>query len=533
MTGLRATRKLGWNLVAIVLLVAACTVGTDHLTVTGDDIAVPTPVPGDESAAPSFEPTPTAGAQSDDPDAGDATDLEDSDPDAGADGTGVDPALDGGAGLGDRYYPGYGNGGYDVQNYDLTIDWNHTDRSMDATAVIDLIPTQALARFNLDFVGLAVSSVVIDGRDAEWTRDGRELVITPTDNLREGVPAQVTVDYFGEPDVLQSLGAPFSGGWTDLGETIVVVGEPEGAAGWYPVNEHPTDKATYSITLTTDSSLTVAANGIQTAKIDNSDGTTTWAYVTDDPQASYLTTLGIGDFIYHEGDPSRSGIPVRHWFHADKFDESVVTMERTGQMIDAFESIFGPYPFDVYGSMVVDGDLGFALETQTLSVFGGDLVDNFATYEDIVAHELAHQWFGNHVSLGQWSDIWLNEGFATYSEYLWLEQIDPGYDIDADIRDLHASLGFITQSPPGAPPADDLFNASVYIRGAFTLHALRVTVGDQAFFQIIAEWVEEFGGSWAVTSDFIQLSEEISGQDLDGFFDMWLFAEGLPELPPA
>ena len=179
MTRLLATRKLGWNLVAIVLLVAACTVGTDHLTVTGDDVAVPTPVPGDESAAPSFEPTPTAGAQVDDPGTGDATDPDNEDPDPGTSDAGIDPALDGGPGLGDRYYPGYGNGGYDVQNYDLTIDWNHADRSMDATAVIDLTPTQELARFNLDFVGLTIESVVVDGLDAAWDRSGRELAITP------------------------------------------------------------------------------------------------------------------------------------------------------------------------------------------------------------------------------------------------------------------------------------------------------------------------------------------------------------------
>ena len=532
MPRLLLSRKFTWNLLAVVGLLAACTVGTDHLTVTDDGVAVPPAATSEASSdtSPTFEPTPVP----DEADPSSASGGADDDP-ATASGSadGIDPALDGGPGLGDRYYPGYGNGGYDVESYELTIDWDHDARSMDATAVIDLTPTQELARFNLDFVGLTVESVVVDGQDAAWDRSGRELAITPNATLRSDVPSQVTIDYSGEPDVLQSLGAPFSGGWTDLGETIVVVGEPEGSAGWYPVNEHPTDKATYSITLTTDSSLAVAANGIQTAKIDNGDGTTTWSYVTDDPQASYLTTLGIGDFIFHEGDPSRSGIPVRHWFHADKFEESVITMQRTGQMIDAFESIFGPYPFDVYGSMVVDQDLGFALETQTLSVFGGDLVDQFATYEDIVAHELAHQWFGNHVSLGQWSDIWLNEGFATYSEYLWLEQIEPGYDIDADMRELHANLGFITGSPPGAPPADDLFNASVYIRGAFTLHALRLTIGDQAFFQTITQWIEEFGGSWAVTSDFIQLSEEISGQDLGAFFDTWLFAEGLPEMPPA
>ena len=275
----------------------------------------------------------------------------------------------------------------------------------------------------------------------------------------------------------------------------------------------------------------MVANGFQVERSERSDGTTTWVYETDDPQASYLTTVGIGDFRYHEGDPSESGVPVRHWFQPDVFDDSVITMQRTGEMIDVFEDLFGEYPFDVYGAVVVDADLGFALETQTLSVFGGDLVDRFGTYEDIVAHELAHQWFGNHVSLGQWRDIWLNEGFATYSEYLWFDAIDPDYDIDRAVRSDYQFYSIIVDTPPGAPPRDDLFNASVYLRGAFTLHALRSTVGEDSFWQIVRTWVDENGGSHATTSDFIQLSEEVSGLDLKTFFDDWLYAEEVPPLP--
>jgi len=442
----------------------------------------------------------------------------------------LDPATIGSDGAGDRYYPTYGNGGYDVTNYTIAFAWDDEARTIDATTTISLIAVQTLGQFNFDFVGFDISDVQVNGAPATFTREDRELSIRPATPLALDEAAEVVISYNGRPTLLDSIGAPFSTGWTDLGDTIVVAGEPEGAAGWYPVNEHPIDKATYRIEVTADAELAVAANGTQVAVTDNGD-TKTWVYESANPQAHYLTTVAIGDLLPHDGADSESGVEVRHFFHSSVFEQSVATMERTGQMIDAFEARFGPYPFENYGAVVVDGDLGFALETQTLSVFGRDLVDSFASREDIVAHELAHQWFGNHISVSQWSDIWLNEGFASYSEYLWEEAIDENYDIDAAVRGDHADFGFIVNSPPGAPSREDLFNASVYLRGGFTLHALRTTIGDDAFFQLLATYVTEFGGGNATTADFTGLAEDISGQELDDFFEAWLFQTELPDLP--
>jgi len=440
--------------------------------------------------------------------------------------------LVGAPGLGDDYYPNYGNGGYDVTHYAISIIWNNDERSIDAETTIDLVTTMDLARFNLDLFGLNVSQVLVDGSAAGFSRDGRELIITPTATIPKDSPAQVTITYSGVPQLVPTTGAPFSGGWTDTDDEIVVVGEPEGASGWYPVNEHPLDKATYQITVTADTSLAVASNGVLAERIESGD-TTTWTYRSNHPQAPYLTTLAIGDLLPHSEPPTTSGVEIRHWFAKRLFAEAVATMEPTSDMIEVFESMFGTYPFDIYGSVVIDEELGFALETQTLSVFGGDIVSVDGIFDDVVAHELAHQWFGNHVSLSQWSDIWLNEGFATYAEYLWFEAADPSYDIDDEVEADYIFLSSVTDldTPPGAPPADDLFNSSVYVRGSFTLHALRRTVGDDAFFTILATWVDEFGGGSAETSDFIQLSEEVSGMDLGEFFDDWLFRDEMPRLP--
>lgn len=525
-------RPVAWLglFVLLALIAASCTVATDELEnmsmTNGQAPAAPSPVPDDGDPA---APPPTSDSSSDAPSA----DASSGDTPAADDESGTDDgaaATIGADGAGDRYYPTYGNGGYDVQRYDIVFEWDDDQREIDAQTTLSIVTTQDLSQFNVDLIGFQISTISVGGEVATFERDDRELMIIPATPLAEGDAVDVVIAYAGRPSPIIGIGFPFAGGWTDFGDTVVVAGEPEGAAGWYPVNAHPIDKATYRIEVTASADLVVAANGTQTSLTDNGD-TRTWVYESNDPQAHYLTTVAIGDFVLHEGEPSASGVPVRHYFHESVFDQSVATMERTGQMIDAFEAIYGPYPFENYGAVVVDADLGFALETQTLSVFGRDLVDSFASREDIVAHEIAHQWFGNHISLGQWSDIWLNEGFASYSEYLWLAASEPGYDIDQAVRGDYEDLGFLLNTPPGAPPPSDLFNASVYLRGGFTLHALRITIGDDAFFQLLSTYVQEFGGSNALSRDFISLAEDISGQDLQDFFQAWLFDDQVPPLP--
>jgi len=532
------TRSTTWVAVftAAALIVASCSITTDNLDnmainddravaatspPTIDDLDTDDPASGDEPSPDDARPTePSADAGSAGEPTPDADELE----------SAADPATIGADGAGDSYYPTYGNGGYDVLNYDITFDWDDGERSIDAETTLSLVATQNLTQFNIDLIGFDISAISINGEAADFSRQERELIIRPATPLTEGEAADVVIAYAGRPSPITGIGFPFAGGWTDFGDTVVVAGEPEGAAGWYPVNAHPIDKATYRIEVTAATDLVVAANGTQTSVTDNGD-TRTWVYESVNPQAHYLTTVAIGDFILHEGEPSASGVPIRHFFHESAFDESVATMERTGQMIDAFEELYGPYPFENYGAVVVDADLGFALETQTLSVFGRDLVDSFASREDIVAHEVAHQWFGNDVSLTQWSDIWLNEGFASYSEYLWRAASEPGYDIDLAVRSDYESLVFLLNTPPAAPPPDDLFNGSVYLRGGFTLHALRITIGDDAFFQLLRTYVDEFGGGNALTRDFTALAEDISGQDLGDFFQAWLYEEQVPLMP--
>jgi len=314
---------------------------------------------------------------------------------------------------------------------------------------------------------------------------------------------------------------------------------------WHPVNDHPSDRAQFRIEISTVLDDVIPkmfldwefiTNGYLVSKEKTTDSSnseiTTWIYETRYPQAPYLTVLAYGPFI--ESDAEDLGdVRLRHWADAERiypggyfeFGKGTIGFDYDS-MFEVFTNLFGPYPFDTYGYLVLGDPLGLALETQTLSIFGVD------TWQApfIHVHELAHQWFGNYITVDNWSEIWLNEGFATYSEYLYEEAATPGYDIFLEMRYL-ALMGDSYDVPPGDPGPEDLFHPSVYNRSALTLHALRMTIGDDVFFTSIRKYVDDFGGKSVTTTDFIQVVESVSGADLEGFFASWLYDTEMPDLP--
>jgi aminopeptidase N len=444
----------------------------------------------------------------------------------------LDPGRFGEPGLGDPYFPLMGNSGYDVQHYTLDLDVDMDLNRIDGITTIQATATDPLSRFNLDFAGMEILAVQVNEAAAELHRSGGELQIAPSQPLDAGQDFTIVVEYAGTPGENLPPGVPeYSVGWTYYDEGVFVAGEPGGSSGWFPVNEHPLDKAAYTFRITVPESYNVAANGLLQETVSEGDSTT---YVWDmaDPMASYLVTLAIGDFDV-QTSVTQSGVQVRNYFAEGLPRSSVVAFDPLPEMIDYFETVFGPYPFDAYGVVVHDLSLGFALETQTLSVFGRDFVD-----EDVVAHELAHQWFGDSVSLAGWQHIWLNEGFAMYASTLWLEHVG-GEAVAAEHMELmhedmsryySASSGFSDPVLIGDPGPDNLFDWAVYARGALTLHALRLRIGDEVFFDILREYASRYRDSNASTDDFIGVAEEVSGQELDDLFQAWLFEAELPEL---
>lgn len=432
-------------------------------------------------------------------------------------------------GLGDPLYPRLGNGGYDVLHYTLDLAVDMETNIISGTTTISAQATQDQDAFNLDFEGLTVEGIWINGNPAHSSRTGRELTITPSSRLREGEAFTVTVRYNGVPNPTDDGGAPFEIGWRRYSRGVFVASEPSGAATWYPANDHPCDKATYTMRVTVPEPYVVAANGTLKGEVDNGE-TRTYTWESRDTVASYLTTVNIGEFIT-ETRSTLSGVPIRNYFPRTLDAEAKEGFKRTPEMIEYLESIFGPYPFEAYGVVVADTDLGFALETQTLSLFGRSGGGGGAESEEVVVHELSHQWFGNSVSLTSWRDIWLNEGFATYAQWLWLEHTEGKTAYEERINQMHRVFGDDSDTPPGDPPADNLFNASVYLRGGLTLHALRATVGDDAFFRTLQTYASRYKYGNASTQDFIDVAEEVSSKELSKLFDDWLYAKETPPLP--
>ncbi|MBN8655094.1 MAG: M1 family metallopeptidase [Anaerolineae bacterium] len=445
----------------------------------------------------------------------------------------ADP-LAGAEGMGDSFYPNFGNGGYDTQHYTLDIQVLDVDTSqLEAKTTIEAIATQDLSRFNLDFAGFEITSIEVNDEAAEFTRQGQELTITPAQALSKDEAFTVAVSYQGVPTPMTSQALPFPTGWIAYDGGIFVLSEPDGSASFYPVNDHPLDKATYTVIVTVPEPYEVAVNGLIEDEVDNGD-TTTYTFGINDPMASYLTTININDFNI-ETMESDGGIPIRNYYAASLPENINEPFARQGEMLDYFSELFGPYPFQIYGALVMDTEFGAALENQTLSIFGVDMINlnDIEGTESVVAHELAHQWFGDSVSVADWSDIWLNEGFATYGEALWVEY-DYGEDgLNNWVTAVYNEVQSLPQlyPPPGNPTPNELFNGGVYLRGGLTLHALRVEVGDETFFEILREYHSRHKYGNATTDDFIAVAEELSGQQLDNLFDAWLYDEQLPPMP--
>ena len=432
-------------------------------------------------------------------------------------------------GIGDPYFPQLGNGGYDVEHYDLELQVDPVENRIQSEATLTARVTSAdpLTQLNLDLSGLDVAEVLIDGDPARFERNGRELVVHPTVPLAPGSELILKVLYSGVPEPIQEGSLPIPVGWMKTADGSFVLSEPQGASSWFPANDHPSDKATFTFRITVPDGVEAIANGRLVDQLPTGNGTTRWTWDMRSPMAPYLATVAVGQFQIVT-EPGPAGITIRHAFPERLAALATFDLGRTNEMLELFASQLGPYPFDVYGGLVVDVQTGFALETQTFSTFDTTAIDGNRGQETTVAHELVHQWFGNSVSLARWQDVWLNEGFATYGEWLWTEHIG-GASVLQTAETVHDAL--TDTRPPGDPGVASLFSPSVYRRGALTLQALRLTVGDDAFFKTLQTYASRFRDANATTADFIAVAEEVSGKDLTALFDEWLFAEPLPSLP--
>jgi aminopeptidase N len=441
---------------------------------------------------------------------------------------GADPQFTPGTpGVGDPYFPLEGNGGYDVGHYDVDLGYTPTTHRLAGVVTITATATQNLSRFDLDLSGMTVQSVQVNDTSATFTRDGQELQITPSSGLLEGSTFTVAVAYHGSPKTIKGSPIVFGSdyGWQYTPDGAFVGDEPNATNTWLPSNDHPSDKATYTFDITVPKGTSVIANGDWVSKKTIGDDTS-FVWNETSPMATYLATIDIGKWKFRTGT-TPSGIP--EIMAVDPTIASQVrhghVFELTGDITDTWSKKFGPYAFTSTGAIEDNvANIGFSLETQTRPLYG------FPADPITIAHELSHQWFGDSVSVATWRDIWLNEGFATFAQWLWQSKMYGGSTFSiakGNFANIPASDEFWDQSIAD-PQRDTMFSFAVYYRGGMTLAALRHKIGDAKFFTLLQTWTAQHKYGNANTQQFIDLAEQVSGQDLGHFFDVWLYQKTKP-----
>jgi aminopeptidase N len=424
---------------------------------------------------------------------------------------------------GDSRFPELGSADLDVRHYLVALDYDPDQLTLAGTVTATGTLVNATDQVALDLDGPVVAEVRSDGAPTEFSIGEQELIVELGALRPAGAPFSIAVDY-----AVVVSGRNFFDGDAGLFATadgLWSVNEPDGVSTWMPVNDHPTDKATWTFEIEVPVGSTAITNGalVSTRR---GDGTTTWSWEQQEPMASYLVLLLVGDYELVEDGSSPSGVELHHVVLAADRAALDPYLAVTRDQLAFFESVFGPYPFDRYGVAITDSVGGLAMETQGLSLFSvaqlnGDLGPIQHAY---LAHELAHQWFGDAVSPATWDDIWLNEGFATYAEWLWFEAAGFG---DVDVRAERTLRGLPATGWPLDRP-EQLFGDVVYDGGATVLHALRIVVGDEAFFAGLRAWVDTYLDGTATTAEFRAVMEAASGLELGDFFDSWVSAASIP-----
>jgi aminopeptidase N len=441
---------------------------------------------------------------------------------------GASPALAarGSHGAGDSYFPHQGNGGYDVGHYDLRLSYDPGTKVLRGTARISAVTTERLSRFDLDLRrALTVSSVRVNGRAATFTQPVRlkqELVVRPAHPLAKDARFTVVVRYGGVPRKVTDPDGSIEG-WVATKDGAFVAGEPQGSPGWFPCNDTPRDKATYDIRIRVPHGLTAVANG-QLVRTTSAHGWTKFHWHNGDPMSTYLATATVGRFRVRTGT-TPGGVPYYIALDPREAKRARPVIDKLPAITDYLASLWGPYPFGSTGAIVDHApEVGYALETQTKPIY------DRAPDELTVAHEAAHMYFGDSVTLEKWRDIWLAEGFAEFSSWMWSEHSgnETAQGFFDDLYQERAKSA-VFQPPPGRPgKAANIFADSMYDRGAMALQALRVKLGDAVFFDLLRSWYAAHRHGNATVAGFRSFAELHTGVELTHFFDVWLVATAKP-----
>lgn len=456
----------------------------------------------------------------------------------------------GAAGIGDPLFPHLGNGGYDARHYDLKLRYATSApvQTVAGRVKMNAVATQSLSSFNLDFAGYSVGAVTVNGQPAKfvWQQDQEELVITPAAPICRGRSFSVEVTFTSGPKAV----APdnlYPVGWFATPDGSVTGFQPDTAHDAIPTNDHPADKATWSFELDVPADVTAVTNGLKTGER-TANGRTVWTYEEPSPLATELMQLAVGtDLDVVDRDP------VGAVQYRDVISQPVQSYVEPAfkQLPDQLRWVIskaGPFPHAVYGNLGVNSRFGYALETQGLTLhseglFSEDFIPGRTGqkwfWSSVTAHEAAHEWYGNSVSPARWSDVWLNEGWATYFMKMWDAETggidewgNPTFEDYMKQTYRQGDIWRAAYGPVARPKsADTLFSELVYDGAAVVLYALKQQVGDTNFTKIMRGWPSQNKDSSRSTADFISFASRTSGKDLRDFMQKWVYGEKTPPMP--
>lgn len=427
----------------------------------------------------------------------------------------------------DAYAPQSGDLSYDVESYDIAITYKPSTNRLSGRVVLNALARRPIRSFTVDLVGLHASKVRVDGGRRTAYRQGPRMVrVTPSAPIALDERFSVEITYAGAPAPRRSRWGTI--GWEELKDGALVAAQPTGAPTWFPCNDRPDDKATYRISVTTDGAYGVIATG-ERVSLARAGAAATWVFEQPASTPTYLVAVHIGH--YAETLVDLDGVPGAVHHPRALVVPVTAAFADLPDMMRVFQRAFGPYPFARYDVVVTADALEIPLEAQGMATFGSNHLDG--SEERLIAHELAHQWFGNSVGLAHWRDIWLNEGFACYAEWIWSEA-SGGPSVEACAAAHHTILRALPQDLLLSDPGPDLmFDDRVYKRGALTLHALRLRVGDTTFFEILRRWCADHRHGLVTSEDFVVCAEAIADEPLADLFMSWLSQTPLPTLRPA
>ncbi len=439
----------------------------------------------------------------------------------------VIPAVVGSRSAGDPKAPELGNTGYDVGHYDLTLRLDPAAKRLTGRAAIEAEATlDRLAQISLDFAdGMDIAGVTIAGQPSPWQYQDNKLLVSLPRPYARGERFRVAVDYSGPIRPIQSRYVNFAGVGMQVRDdgSLFVMGEPDGARAWFPANDTPLDKATFRFDITVPHPLVASVTGTLHETRLTSDGVRS-VWEMSAPMAPYLANIMAAPYDLIESQSPR-GVPLRHYVPIGRRDELAPLLAISGPALDWLAERLGPYPFTQFGYTVV-GLPGASLEGQSNVLLSEKMLG-----ENTLVHELVHQWFGDSVSLASWADIWRNEGLATYLTLLWEHRDGDEAAIERTLNDWETTMvERPTDYPLGDPPAEKLFAADSYIKGAWLAHMLRRRVGDEAFYRALRTYLQRYRDRAASRAEFEAVFSEVAGQDMRPLFDYWLDRRGLPSL---